>query len=468
MSINRYAIIDVETSGKGIRNNRITEICIVVLEGQHIVEKFTSLVNPEQFIPPFITGLTGIDNELVKDAPKFHEIADEVERLTQDTVFVAHNVNFDYNVIRTEFRSLGVDFTRKKLCTVRLSRKLFSGLNSYSLGKLCRSLDIPLNNRHRAEGDTDATVLLFKKILDLEHGGDTIASFLNTRSKEATLPPHLGRENLDRLPEETGIYLFMDQKEKVIYAGKAKNIKQRVTGHFYDKKTSEYQLGQETHSIDYEVTGSELIALLLEADKIARHYPKYNRAQKKSLNPYCIVSYENKRGITQLAMTRGKFKNGAIDYFFTRAEAIEALEQLCLQFELCPRFCGLQNSTERCSHYKISSCRGVCVHAEEIEVYNGRVKKAIKTLAEHQQNFIITGAGRNFGEHSFVLVQDGIYKGFGYAEKEQQCTQIEDFEPLLIPQKNNYYTERIIKAHLRQNGDENMLSLKAQKEDLVL
>ena len=111
-----YAILDVETTGNGINGNRITEICIVLLKNGQIVEKFTSLVNPQRVIPPFITGLTGITNEMVEDAPVFSEIADEISRLTTGAVFVAHNVNFDYNVIRNEFKHIGLDFTRKKLC----------------------------------------------------------------------------------------------------------------------------------------------------------------------------------------------------------------------------------------------------------------------------------------------------------------------------------------------------------------
>ncbi len=275
-----YTVIDVETTGKGILGNRITEICIVLLRGNKILDKFTSLVNPEQNIPPFITGLTGIDNDMVRKAPKFHEIAERIIEMTTGAIFVAHNVNFDYNVLKGEFRGLGYTFNRKKLCTVRLSRKLIPGLFSYSLGRLCSSLNIPLLDRHRAEGDTDATVILFQRILKLDPEFTVINSFLNARSKEATLPPHLDVNIINTLPEETGIYLFKDQKGKVIYAGKAKNIKQRVISHFYDKKNKEYALGQDTHAIDYEVTGNELIALLLEAEKIQKYYPKFNRAKK--------------------------------------------------------------------------------------------------------------------------------------------------------------------------------------------
>ena len=207
-----YVVVDVETTGKGIRGTRITEICAVRIENGKAVNKFTSLVNPEAHIPPFITGLTGIDNEMVDGAPLFSEIASEVADITADAIFVAHNVNFDYNVLRSEFQRLSQSFVRKKLCTVRLSRKLIPGLFSYSLGNLCASINIPLNNRHRAEGDTDATVILFQRILSLDQDGSTILSFLNSRSKEATLPPHLPARTIEELPETAGIYLFKDQK----------------------------------------------------------------------------------------------------------------------------------------------------------------------------------------------------------------------------------------------------------------
>ena len=194
-----FSVIDVETTGNGILGNRITEICIVLVRGTKVIDKFTSLVNPEQSIPTFITGLTGIDDQMVRDAPKFNEIAERVLEMTEDAIFVAHNVNFDYNVIRGEFKRLGHIFTRKKLCTVRLSRKLIPGLLSYSLGKLCSSLHIPLDNRHRAEGDTDATVILFQRILDLDPDHEVISLFLNARSKEATLPPHLDKKVVNNL-----------------------------------------------------------------------------------------------------------------------------------------------------------------------------------------------------------------------------------------------------------------------------
>ena len=462
-----YAVIDVETTGNGINGNRITEICIVLLKNGEILKKFTSLVNPERFVPPFITGLTGITNEMVEDAPKFDEIADEIRRITTGAVFVAHNVNFDYNVIRNEFKNIGQDFTRKKLCTVRLSRKLIPGLYSYSLGRLCETLKIKLNDRHRAEGDTDATVILFQKILNLENGLSMINGFLNARSKEATLPPHLTADNINQLPEATGIYLFRDKKGKIIYAGKAINIKQRVISHFYDKKNTEYLLGQETHSIDYEVTGSELIALLLEAEKIAQNYPRFNKAQKKTPQPYSIVSYVNQKGIIQLALTKGKNIYNVHDYFFTRAKGIEKLEELCLEYNLCPRFCGLQTSSAHCSHYKITSCKGVCVGDESTTLYNFRVKQACDSLFNAKMDYVIKHQGRTKDEHAFILISDGSYQGYGYISQDEQITSVDQLDSFLIRQKHTYHTDKIIRSYIRQKSEHAIINLEPQRSSIL-
>ena len=454
-----YAIIDVETTGSGILGNRITEICIVLVKNERIIDKFVSLVNPERNIPIFITGLTGIDNDMVRDSPKFYEIAQRVVEMTEGAIFVAHNVNFDYNVIRGEFKRLGYVYTRKKLCTVRLSRKLIPGMLSYSLGKLCAALKIPLDNRHRAEGDTDATVLLFKKILSLDPEFEVFSFFLHARSKEATLPPHLDKKSIMVLPDQPGIYLFKNQKGKVIYVGKAKNIKQRVLSHFYDKKNKEFALCQHTYSVDYEVTGNELIALLLEAEKIQSLYPRFNQAQKKKLAPYRIICYTNRKGVRQLAIDRSYATLQAIEIYYTRAEAIMRLEQLCFEFQLCPRYCNLQSVSEKCSHYKIKNCLGVCNGKESVALYNIRVQKALKSLEEAQQNYLIKEKGRTLGEESFVLVKDGIYRGFGFINKEEDIKYETDCENFLQLQNHTYHTNKIIKSYVRKNGSENVLYL---------
>lgn len=452
-----FAIIDVETTGGGISGNRITEICIALLKNGEVVDKYTTLVNPERDIPSHITALTGIDNEMVQNAPRFFEVAEKIEEFTKEAIFVAHNVSFDYNVIRGEFRLLGQHYNRKKLCTVRLSRKLIPGLLSYSLGRLCASINIPHLNRHRAEGDVDATTILFQRLLSLDENFETFHSFLNPRSKQATLPPHIPAEQINELPEEAGIYLFKNQKHQIIYAGKAKNIKKRVLSHFYDKKTKEYQLGQETHFIDYELTGNEFLALLIESEHIRKHYPKFNRAQKWPATTYQIISYVNQRGIIQLALAKTKALHDSVSTFYNKTEAIEKLEEICETFKLCPRFCTLQSSSEKCSHYRIKNCEGICEGTESVADYNEKVNAALQSLRENKQSFAIQGKGRTDGEIAFALVENGQYKGFGFFDRSEAICNIEDYEPFLKLQQATYHTHAIIRSYLKMNGERNVV-----------
>ncbi|RMB59501.1 DNA polymerase III subunit epsilon [Dokdonia sinensis] len=456
-----YTIIDVETTGKGINGNRITEICVVRMEDGVETDRFVSLVNPEQYIPPFITNLTGIDDQMVDDAPLFADIAERVAIITEGAIFVAHNVNFDYNVIRNEFKRMGINFTRKKLCTVRLSRKLIPNLFSYSLGNLCSSISIPLNNRHRAEGDTDATVILFQRILDLDPEREVINKFLNARSKEATLPPHLPARIIQELPETAGIYLFKDRGGKVIYVGKAINIKKRVLSHFYEKKNKEYLLGQETFQIDYEVTGNELCALLLESEYIQQYFPKYNRAQKMPVNTYTIISYENRRGIIQLAVAKTKYRHSATQKVFTKNKAIEQLLALCEEYELCPRFCGLQATFDKCSHYSLKNCKGICDGKENVTAYNKRVKKALAFLTDTQETFVIKEKGRTIDEEAFVYVDNGVYRGFGFVSDTSQISHVDALEDNLLPKKSTYHTDIILKSYLRNKKNPTIIALGA-------
>ena len=372
-----YSVVDIETTGNGYKGQKITEISIFIFDGEKIIDEFTSLVNPEQKIPYFITNLTGITEAMVRTAPKFYEIAKKVAEITKDTVFVAHNVNFDYNIIRDEFKSLGFDFKRKKLCTVRLSRKIIPGLASYSLGNICSAEGIEIAARHRAKGDAAATVELFRRLIKRDQKF-TINSFLNAKSREATLPPLLDKQVVDRLPERHGVYYFKNAQKEVIYVGKANNIKQRVISHFYDKKKKERTMCLETADISYTETGSELIALLHESSEIKHLYPKFNRAQRKAGEAVGLFSYEDQKGILHLAFNRLKLTPNPIMKFYSMAACRSTLEKICSAFELCPKYCHLQTNVNACFHYQLQQCRGICSEKETIESYNKRVHKAFK------------------------------------------------------------------------------------------
>jgi len=445
-----YSVVDIETTGNGYRGQKITEISIFIFDGEKIVDEFTSLVNPEQKIPHFITNLTGITDAMVRTAPKFYEIAKKIAEITKDTIFVAHNVNFDYNIIRDEFKSLGFDFKRKKLCTVRLSRKIIPGLASYSLGNICSAEGIEIAARHRAKGDAEATVELFRRLIIRDHKF-TINSFLNAKSREATLPPLLDKQVVDTLPEKHGVYYFKNEKKEVIYVGKANNIKQRVISHFYDKKKKERTMCLETADISYTETGSELIALLHESSEIKHLYPKFNRAQRKAGEAVGLFSYEDQKGILHLAFNRLKLTPNPIMKFYSMAACRTTLEKICSAFELCPKYCHLQTNVNACFHFQLQQCRGVCSEKEAIESYNKRVRKAIKSLGLQTENLVIKENGRTDEELGFVLILNGIYQGFGYVNKNLELSSLEDYLLHITPQKDNRDVQRILNAYLSKN-----------------
>ena len=443
-----YSVVDIETTGNGYKGQKITEISIFIFDGEKIIDEFTSLVNPEQKIPYFITNLTGITEAMVRTAPKFYEIAKKVAEITKDTVFVAHNVNFDYNIIRDEFKSLGFDFKRKKLCTVRLSRKIIPGLVSYSLGNICSAEGIEIAARHRAKGDAEATVELFRRLIKRDQKF-TINSFLNAKSREATLPPLLDKQVVDTLPERHGVYYFKNEQKEVIYVGKANNIKQRVISHFYDKKKKERTMCLEIADISYTETGSELIALLHESAEIKHLYPKFNRAQRKAGEAVGLFSYEDQKGILHLAFNRLKLTPNPIMKFYSMAACRSVLEKICSAFELCPKYCHLQTNVNACFHYQLQQCRGICSEKETIESYNKRVNKAIKSLGLQTENLVIKENGRNDKEFGFVLILKGIYQGFGYTDKKLK--KPEDYLLQIKPQKDNRDVQRILNAYLSKN-----------------
>ncbi|MBL4662999.1 MAG: GIY-YIG nuclease family protein [Flavobacteriaceae bacterium] len=436
-----YTIIDVETTGQ---TNRITEISIFKYNGTTVIDEFTSLVNPEDFIPPHITALTGIDNAMVANAPYFSDIAKEVLRITEETIFVAHNVNFDYNVIHGEFKRLNIDFRRKKLCTVRLSRKLIPGFRSYSLGKLCANLGIKIEGRHRARGDAEATVILFQMLLTQENSETIFTEFLNKNSKEATLPAHLPKEVFEALPNAPGVYYFRNKKGKIIYVGKAKDIKKRVLSHFYNKKQKELDLCRETGHIDFELSGSELIALLMEDAAIKNNYPQYNVVSKRSPRSFAIFSYTDRTGIVHLAFNTVKGAPNPHLILYSQQQCRLVLEQICSKFELCPKFCHLQENVASCSHYAIETCKGVCCSKEDPVTYNERVALAITHIRASNQNLILKEKGRNMNEDAFILVRNGIYLGYGFIDRDTDLSNVDELENYLIPQKDSVDVWRIL------------------------
>jgi len=454
----QYAITDIETSG---RSNKITDIGIVVYDDQlgEIVETYESLVNPECSIDPFVQGMTGITNDMVADAPRFFEIAKEVFQITENRVFIAHNVGFDYNIIRQEFKDLGGAFNRKKLCTIRLARTILPGLKSYGLGNLCKELAIKNHARHRAMGDAMATTDLFQILLD--HDNENHLGFsLKKISREATLPPNLERKTYDMLPHSTGVYYFHNQEGRVIYVGKAKDIRSRVTNHFLDQTAKKLRMNRETYDISYKETGTELLALLIEAHEIKEHFPEYNSAQKYTGSGYVLTNFKGMDGIERLEIVKKqKYVNGSLAHFSNVVKAREFLFKLVEEYKLCPKFCGLQKASNSCFDEKLEKCKGVCCGKEPVGKYNKRLRRAISSFTLNLGTYVIKQKGRVLDEFAYVLIEDGIYRGYTFVDKESQIEDLESMKDIIVPQIHNSDIQHILVSHLRKTRNKNTFRL---------
>jgi DNA polymerase-3 subunit epsilon len=421
--IQMYAIIDVETTGGTARWERITEIAIVLHDGEKVVDTFSTLLNPDRSIPWNITQITGITDDMVAHAPRFYEVAKQIVQMTEGCIFVAHNVTFDYNFVREEFARLGFDFSRKQLCTVRLARKVFPGLPSYSLSNLKKHFGIYAEKSHRALDDTLATAQLFERILAEHEGSSNLRALVNLGVKETKLPQNITLERLHAVPESCGVYYLHNDKGVVIYVGKSLNIRKRLFEHFADMTAKGEKLRMGVSDISWEVTGSELVALLFESAEIKRLQPAINRAQRTRNFAGAIYAYTDQNGYKCLTIGKRTDKNtrqlNLVGEYPKLDNARMHLQSIVRQWELCFRLSNLDSSERACFHYSIKKCFGACVGEESSTDYNARVDGAITQIDKRLSgNYFLIDRGRTEGEMAIVGVEDGIYRGFGYVEAQ--------------------------------------------------
>jgi len=273
-----YVVIDIETTGGKYNEEGITEIAIHKFDGNDVIDSFISLVNPEKEIQPFVVKLTGINNKMLRNAPKFYEIAKEIIEITRDCTLVAHNASFDYRILRSEFKRLGYSYEAPTLCTVELSKKLIPDMESYSLGKLCKKIGIPITDRHRANGDAIATVKLLEILLQKDTDKIIVKSTIKSGNQRDLSKKLL--TILEEVPTKTGVFYFHRYNGDIMYIGRGKNIKKIVNQVFLRSSKKARSLQKELVSVTYELTGSELIALLKYQEELKTHHPKYNKNQK--------------------------------------------------------------------------------------------------------------------------------------------------------------------------------------------
>ena len=385
---------------------------------------------------------------MLRNAPKFHEVAKRILEITEDTIFVAHNTSFDYRVLKTEYNRLGYNFKRNTLCTLELSKKLILDVNSYSLGKLTKQLGIPLTQRHRASGDALATVKLFKLLLDKDLDKNIIIKNIKNTSK-SNLPNKLN-EILDELPSSTGIYYLHNKNSEIIYIGKSKNIKKRVNQHFTGKDRKSQKLQINTVTVSYDETGSELIALLKESNQVKLHKPIFNRKLRKTIYPYGLYKSIDKNNYINLSISKIISGKDPLTTFKNMNNALSFLNKIINKNDLCQKLCGVYKSNNNCFRYSINECYGACINIEKPDQYNERIYKAIKYLNFENKNFAIIDKGRNIDESSFVLVENGLFIGLGYFNLNFQINNIKVLKKIIISMEHNKDNQQIIQSFLRK------------------
>lgn len=454
----RYAVVDIETTGGMPRRDKITEIGIVIFDGQKILDQFSTLINPERSVPPSITRITGITTDMVAEAPKFYEVAKTIVEMTEGCIFVAHNVRFDYQFLQNEFKSLGFTFSRRKLCTVVLSRKAFPELRSHSLGNLIKHFGIKVKDRHRALDDAIAAAEVLKFSMERFDTKKAVKQFISTTIKQTKLPQNLNLEDIESLPKACGVYYFKDTDGNIVYIGKSIDIQKRAKQHFSGEGRKANRLFREVAFIEYQVTGSELLSLLLESDEIKTHQPGINVAQKTNAYPYSITSKLDSHGYKRLHI----YKRGELapldqkEYgnFSSRESIKSRLSMLSTAFELCKKLCDLEpKSKTNCFNYTVEKCLGACIQADDIEEYNDRVNLALESLGTiWKTDFLIIEYTQNPYEKVVFCIQSGKYVGYSIYPHEREPDTPEfilnnpDFSPQHNPEHQTI-VENYILSH---------------------
>ena len=440
-----YAIVDIETTGGYASAHGITEIAVCVHDGERVIQHFETLINPQQKIPSYITALTGIDNFMVADAPLFEEVAANLFELLSNVVFVAHNVNFDFSFIKHHLKAAGFELVVKKLCTVRLSRKTFPGLPSYSLGNLCRSLALPITNRHRAGGDALATVKLFEHCL--ANGGDVhLQQMLKKSSAEQWLPLQLTKADILKLPNSPGVYYFHDVKDAIVYVGKAINIKKRVSSHFThnDSDRKRQNFLRTICKITFKECATELEAIVLESAEIKRLWPKFNYSQKQPAQKFALYLFEDTRGYLRLAIDKKK-KNVPLLYSFNLLhEGLVMLKKMAEEFGLNEKLCFIDKTPLTANEME---------NIDPPEIYNGKVNRAIEALEKQLPTFAVMDKGIKEEERLCLLIERGSFWGMGYLPSATAVTSTSDLKTYLNPYADNDTIRNSIYSFVQKNPD---------------
>jgi len=384
------SFVDVETTGGSPLSHRVIDVAIIQVQHGRIIREFQSLVQPHQPIPQFIETLTGISADMLADAPNFEDIAEEISSMLEGTIFVAHNVQFDYSFLKQECARAGFSLNIPQLCTVRLSRHLFPTEKKHNLDIVIRrnGLEVPAN-RHRAYADTRA-IADFYLLLRERFPHEILFATMEKLLKKYVLPSHMQEEDLEKVPERPGIYVFHDQEGTPLYIGKSIHLKERVCQHFAKAHHSakELALVMRTHTITWEETVSELGALLLESKLVKEQSPHYNRRLRRDGQSIALkTAYSAEGYLVPTAHPVSELKShefgDVLGMYRSVAHMRKQLATLHKEQKLCSHMLGLSKGTGPCFSHSLGNCAGPCAQVEAPSSYNARAFEAFSTTRLH-------------------------------------------------------------------------------------
>lgn len=409
----QFAVVDIETTGLFHQGHGITEVSVVSVSDGKIEPVFHRLFNPGRSVPNSITALTGINDEMTAQATNIDEALDELAEALEGKIFVAHNVNFDYNFLKSVFDKNKRPFRHKRLCTLRYSRKVYPDLPSHRLGEVCKKLEIENAARHRAHGDAMATAQVLLHLLQKDEDKLVLKKLLGRGEHHLVLPAHLDEQEVLSLPDKPGVYYLFGSEAKPIYIGKAKSLKKRVLSHFTSSGSSRRkQLFQrQVHRVEYCETRSEYHALLLEDAEIKKHWPRYNRAQKERTQTIAVVPYTDRSGKNRLAfVNKPVAEQDVVAWFNSLHVAKNWLYKTFVEFGIDPARAGLPKS-EDFDHLE---------NAEEEEAFDAFVQRC---FSEKCQSFALIDATAR----RYALIKEGRYRGYGEL-KDKSSIDLSYFE----------------------------------------
>lgn len=440
--------VDIETTGGSARSSRVLEVAAIRVEPDGTTTEFASLIDPGTYIPSAITKITGIASGDVMGAPKFNDIADELHDILSGAVFIAHNVRFDYSFLKMEFNRLGMSFSPKLLCTVRLSRALYSGERGHSLAKLIERHDIPVLDRHRALADAQA-IKYFAELAYDQHGDYTFNHMVERQLRTQYLPPNLDVEELESIGNVPGVYIFKDETGQPMYVGKSVTLKNRILSHFRDTSAREVKISQTVHHVETIPTGSELAALVLESKLVKELQPLFNRQLRRIWRYALLIKDTTETGYSSVTVRSGQVDaktdlSKVYGVYPTRTKAKARIVELTRTFELCPKLMGIESGRGACFSYSLGRCRGACIGEESVELYERRFEIALEhnRVATWPYDSAVSVPINSTGEH--VIINNWIIQGYMNTDGEQVFDDSE--------QTFDVDEYKIIKRFLKENS----------------